>query len=488
MPESPSSDQSSTAALVLATTPGAELTCGDGTLLRRLTDQLATLPVRAVHVVARAPAGGDSWSPSLADDLRSVADTAKTASGPVLIVAGDLVAHTGALAVLLRHPARSTAALVALDPTAPGPLRPAVRVEGGHVVSAGSSFHRVEGGNGTFRGAIQVGVADLGGLAAVATELAEFVETGRLGPVGGSEVGDLLLVGLVRSGTRVRAAAVGELHADRVVNQGSADLALQRLAEVDERAARLAAAVKTDDGVFATYGVSTWSRHLVKLAALIGLTPNAVTGFSVGLAFLAAVWFSAGSRGAQIAGALLLLGSFVLDCVDGQLARYTMSFSPLGAWLDATFDRVKEYVVYVGLAVGYAGASMDSSRGGVWLLAVAAFILQMLRHMIDFSYGGAVADAGSWARPPTSILVPEDIPARSGRDGNAIVRLSGRLERDGLTRRLKKVIVLPIGERMLLIAVTAAFFNAYVTFAALLVWGGAAALYSLTGRIARSLA
>ena len=75
---------------------------------------------------------------------------------------------------------------------------------------------------------------------------------------------------------------------------------------------------------------------------------------------LAAVWFSAGTRPAQVAGAVLLYLSFVLDCVDGQLARYTRAFSPLGAWLDATFDRVKEYVVYVGLAFGYA-AGLDGS-------------------------------------------------------------------------------------------------------------------------------
>jgi hypothetical protein len=48
------------------------------------------------------------------------------------------------------------------------------------------------------------------------------------------------------------------------------------------------------------------------------------------------------------------------------------------------------------------------------------------------------------------------------------------------------MIVLPIGERMALIAITAAFFNAKVTFTALLAWGGLALLYQLVGRIARS--
>ncbi|MFC7644970.1 hypothetical protein ACFQX6_33125 [Streptosporangium lutulentum] len=40
---------------------------------------------------------------------------------------------------------------------------------------------------------------------------------------------------------------------------------------------------------------------------------------------------------------------------------------------------------------------------------------------------------------------------------------------------------------MALIAVTAAFFNAWVTFVALLAWGGVAVLYTLAGRVGRSL-
>ena len=61
----------------------------------------------------------------------------------------------------------------------------------------------------------------------------------------------------------------------------------------------------------------------------------------------------------------------MLDCVDGQLARYTRQFSKLGAWLDSIFDRAKEYVVFAGLAIG-------ASRTGdpVWLLAGAALALQ----------------------------------------------------------------------------------------------------------------
>ncbi|WP_271216937.1 CDP-alcohol phosphatidyltransferase family protein [Streptosporangium carneum] len=558
---------SRTVVVVLATTPAAALRRADGTLLDRLIDQLSTFSTGDVHVIARssgvihAPGGaymiGSEGSHGLAEDLRRVAGVARTATGPVAVVAGNLVVHTEALALLMRRPDAGTAALVAKGGEEPGPSRPPVRIDRGLVVAAGTAFHDVAEPNGTFRGAFQVGADDLLTLAATAETLADLAEVGRFGPADGAETGELLLAGLLRSGVTVRAVRLGRLRCDRVTIQAEADEAVSRLGEVDESRARLDAVVKTDDGFFATYFVSSWSKHVVRLAAMLGLTPNAVTGISVGLAVLAAVWFSDGTRSAQVAGAVLLYLSFVLDCVDGQLARYTRAFSPLGAWLDATFDRVKEYVVYVGLAFGYAAGLDDSGGGpdGIWALAVAAMILQMLRHMIDFSYAGARADterarrarAGDVGSPaalddmaagpsprrravptgrrgrdpyaPTSVHAvlgggsdgapgtgpdvaaaaapgagladepvggPADETGRRTKSGNWVVRLSRRLEEDSFTRWLKKIIVLPIGERMALIAVTAALFNARVTFVALLTWGCVAALYTLAGRIARS--
>ncbi|MBG0813375.1 CDP-alcohol phosphatidyltransferase family protein [Planomonospora sp. ID82291] len=571
----PPSGTSPTTAVVLATTAAASLRCGGGpdddTLADRLTAQLGMLPVREVHVVGRSGAVvraadgthliGTHGSAGPADDLRRIARVAREAAGPVAVLAGDVVAHTEALAVLLDHPARDTGAVVVAaeaDGDGPGPLHPPVRVEGGRVVAVGVAGRRVAGANATFRGVLQIGGGDLAILAEVAEELAaRAAGEGAGGPGGsgaGAEAGELLLAGLVHAGAAVRAAGPGRLHCDRVAGRIAAEAAVRRLTEVDEDRARLEAAVKSDDGFFTTYAVSSWSPHLVRLAAGLRLTPNAVTGFSVGLAALAAVWFSAGTREARIAGAVLLYLSFVLDCVDGQLARYTRAFSPLGSWLDATFDRVKEYAVYAGLAAGYAAGALGGAVGGapgdvlgsaaggaageaaraaagreIWALAVAALILQVLRHMADSAYSGARADAAARAaagrtgwgarmgadRPLVPAQAPPTDPSGEaggntggGTDGGAdgetgagrgggpdagraaggVAGLSRRLERGAFTRRLKRMIVLPIGERMALIAVTAAVFDARVTFLALLAWGGPATLYMLGGRMGRSMA
>lgn len=51
-----------------------------------------------------------------------------------------------------------------------------------------------------------------------------------------------------------------------------------------------------------------------------------------------------------------------------------------------------------------------------------------------------------------------------------------------------RILTLPIGERFALISLTAAIASPRVTFVALLLWGGLAAGYSVTGRIVRTVA
>jgi hypothetical protein len=185
--------------------------------------------------------------------------------------------------------------------------------------------------------------------------------------------------------------------------------------EVDEEQVRLGLAVKSSDGVFTTLAISPWTRHLARWAAGRGLTPDQVTWASVAVALLATAGFAVGATWSLVAGAVLLQLSFALDCTDGQLARYAVAYTARGAWLDAALDRVKEYVVYLGLAVGAARHGDD-----VWLLA------------------GAATD---------------------------------RLDGMPLAEAARRVVALPIGERWLLISIAAALGGGRAAFVALLVAG-----------------
>lgn len=547
-----------TLAVVVATEPLGEGAtaglsyCDDTTLLDRLLAQLTSLNVPDARIITRPDLAqrlrknGHEVveSDGLSTDLRQIAALARGADEPLLVLHGDLVANDELLARVLTGTKGPAAAATGPARSTGEVTRPPVRV-GRHLVdSAGTRYHQVTNPTGVFQGVLRVSPEALPALAAAAEELAGLAETpGALvetdpvrtavasrvaeplevyvdndvdGSLGGGRratalasalgstapAGDdapaLLLAGLVRSGVRVTARDIGVLVCERVLSQGQAIAARPAVEAVDEDQVRLAAAVKSDDGFFSTYAISSYSPHIVRLCARLRLTPNMVTSISMAVAVVAAIWFAAGTRTGMVLGAVLLYLAFVFDCVDGQLARYTRQFSALGAWLDATFDRAKEYVVYAGLAAGSTVAAVTSPvhGGDVWPLAVAALALQTVRHMIDFSFNAAKREVAPAARPTLPLGEPADawVPAvrkASGAGaglGRMVMVFSSRTERLPGLHWAKKIVILPIGERFALICLTAAVWNARVTFLALLIWGSLAAAYTLTGRVLRSLA
>ncbi|MFB9508284.1 DUF5941 domain-containing protein [Streptomyces aurantiacus] len=261
---------------------------------------------------------------------------------------------------------------------------------------------------------------------------------------------------------------LGELVAEVPRDPQARNEARQAVASVDEEAIRLRTAVKSRDGFFTTYCISPYSRYIARWCARRGLTPNQVTTASLLTALIAAGCAATGTRAGFVAAGLLLLCSFVLDCTDGQLARYSLQYSTLGAWLDATFDRAKEYAYYAGLALGAA-------RGGddVWALALGAMVLQTCRHVVDFSFNEA--NVNSTPGPGATA------------NSSPTAAFSDRLDGVGWTVWLRRMIVLPIGERWAMIAVLTALTTPRITFYVLLVGCAFAACYTTAGRVLRSL-
>ncbi|GAA4892394.1 hypothetical protein GCM10023237_08100 [Streptomyces coeruleoprunus] len=273
---------------------------------------------------------------------------------------------------------------------------------------------------------------------------------------------DTLAAALDADGTAVHRPDLGSLVAAVPGDPQTRKETRDAVAAVDDEAVRLRSAVKSRDGFFTTFCISPYSRYLARWCARRGLTPNQVTTASLLTALIAAGCAATGTRGGFVAAGLLLLFSFVLDCTDGQLARYSLQYSTLGAWLDATFDRVKEYAYYAGLALGAA-------RGGddVWALALGAMVLQTCRHVVDFSFNEANHDATANTSPTAA--------------------LSDKLDSVGWTVWVRRMIVLPIGERWAMIAVLTALTTPRTVFYALLIGCAFAACYTTAGRVLRSL-
>jgi phosphatidylglycerophosphate synthase len=282
------------------------------------------------------------------------------------------------------------------------------------------------------------------------------------GRAAGGVLPDAVAAALDADGTAPHRPELGVLVATVPADADARAAAAAAVAAVDEESVRLRSAVKARDGFFTTHFISPYSRYVARWCARRGLTPNQVTTASLLVALIAAGCAATGTRAGFVAAGVLLIASFVLDCTDGQLARYSLQYSTLGAWLDATFDRAKEYAYYAGLALGAA-------RGGddVWALALGAMVLQTCRHVVDFAFNEANHDATGNTSPTAA--------------------LSDRLDSVGWTVWVRRMIVLPIGERWALIAVLTAVTTPRITFVVLLAGCALAACYTTAGRVLRSL-
>jgi hypothetical protein len=94
--------------------------------------------------------------------------------------------------------------------------------------------------------------------------------------------------------------------------------------------------------------------------ARVGLTPNMLTLIGFGIAALGALL--AAVEWWLLAGIVATAGA-AFDMFDGAVARATGTVSKLGAFMDSTFDRWGEGVVYLGIVIGCTQAGFDRPRG-----------------------------------------------------------------------------------------------------------------------------
>src|SRR4051794_12804160 len=170
--------------------PAAGLAWEDGTVLRRLLEQVADLGIRSAHVITRpgfedplrpsidgAPLSVDlTVSPGLDADFRLIADLARSVGGTLVVAQADIVTQGEALAGLLADPRVPTGILASGGH--PGrPFTYRVRSNRGRVASVASPYHRVRRPRNSFLGVVKVAPNEREQVVAAAERLAEI--TGR---------------------------------------------------------------------------------------------------------------------------------------------------------------------------------------------------------------------------------------------------------------------------------------------------------------------
>jgi phosphatidylglycerophosphate synthase len=95
------------------------------------------------------------------------------------------------------------------------------------------------------------------------------------------------------------------------------------------------------------------------------LSPDQVTWLVLATGIPVGLLFATGERAGLIAGAVLFYVSFVLDCVDGKLARALEVTSPRGKALDEMADATRRASASIGLAA-YLWRAEDAHRLDIW--------------------------------------------------------------------------------------------------------------------------
>ena len=386
----------------------------------------------------------------------------------IILLAPDLLISPAVLSPVTENALAGTCA--AVRPHREGNIRVAH-----HGISAvANSFHRINTGNAQSVGAVRIDPQDFPRAQVAIADLEQAVHSGVI-TAGSSEVVELVLAGLTRAQIGVRAVELIDAPWFRSPEDVTASKA--QIAAMPESRIRELQANRVDDGFYSTFVVRKLSKPLSSLAIRLRMSPNLVTLISFIVGVAAALSFAQGVRWALILGAFLLQLSLILDCVDGEVARATRRFSVIGAWLDASTDRVKEYAVYAGLATGAVVNGVASQLA--WCVAVILMIVQTARHMGDYNFA-AIQKMREAALPFASIVDPQD-PW-----GDGVATFSVRVNSRSGVRWVKKVIHMPIGERWLVLSVVAAVLTPLLALYSLLALTSLAWLYTLMGRVLRT--
>ncbi|GAB3152595.1 CDP-alcohol phosphatidyltransferase family protein [Microbispora hainanensis] len=129
---------------------------------------------------------------------------------------------------------------------------------------------------------------------------------------------------------------------------------------------------------------SWWTVFMVdplacRLALLVAnhtsITPNGLTRLSMLIGFASAAAFT---EGMLVAGAVLFYLSFMVDCMDGKIARLKGTGTPFGLWLDYVGDRVRVVCCAFGWGFGEYTRTGDTDLA---LAAVGVVVLDLFRYI-----------------------------------------------------------------------------------------------------------
>ncbi|MCO6011577.1 CDP-alcohol phosphatidyltransferase family protein [Actinoallomurus purpureus] len=174
-------------------------------------------------------------------------------------------------------------------------------------------------------------------------------------------------------------------------------------------------------------------RLVVGTANRTSITPNQITWGALFLGLGSAGCFLMPDWKWLVLGALLYHLSFVLDCMDGKIARLKGTGTVLGGWLDYVFDRIRVLTCTLALMWGQYHAT---GRELYLILGVAVVFLDMLRYVDALQ----VAKVRRQMRGELTKAIEESVSDRTPVFAEDLLREDPDLDPDEIRTRTAEVI------------------------------------------------
>ena len=146
---------------------------------------------------------------------------------------------------------------------------------------------------------------------------------------------------------------------------------------MNDKMARLWATKTKDDEWWSSFVTAPLGLAINYVAVeLPWATPNRITAASFFAAVLGTICIINGGTTSFVAAAVLIHLSHVLDCMDGQMARYRQLSSPMGSYFDRLTDQVQVVLWFTAASVAAYSQSLSATPVFLALIGIAFYGLR----------------------------------------------------------------------------------------------------------------
>jgi phosphatidylglycerophosphate synthase len=156
-----------------------------------------------------------------------------------------------------------------------------------------------------------------------------------------------------------------------------------------------------------------FSPYLTRLVLRTPLPANGVTALMIPAGLLGALSFTFAGIWPAAVGVLLVQLQLLLDCSDGEVARWRKQFSPVGVYLDQLAHYSTEAAIPAAIGVR-ADGGWDSIGGWTALGLLASVLILFLKaetHLVQYALGRSDRPAPSPEPDTAAAAAPRLLPA-----------------------------------------------------------------------------